>query len=294
MHCWQIDFSLILDIPTKGETEDFLNDAGMRLVEAGAAGAHWETPAMLTAFFYADSKNEAELFAQSYSESVHDNPIRSFTVSEVPEKNWTLCSAELLQPLCVGGLTVSPISDISALPAGNRKNGEIFIIPGMGFGTGHHPTTKTILALLQHDIVRDQSAADSVSLLDFGTGSGLLAIAAQTLYPHITISGVDNDAAAVDNAKENASLNDATDIVFSVGDSIKTECDILLANIYAEALITFQTAMYDHLSASGVLILSGIMKEKLPLIDQAFTADRWNKVEQIVDQGWASILYKKE
>ena len=275
----------------------------MSLVDKGADGTAITSSQdtskadIVTAYFLnkAGGKKEMQAFADHYrhSSSLGD-AITDVIVQIVPDKNWTQSTQELLQPLTIDSITVIPISSVEDLPSVKDPQ-KLYIIPGMGFGTGHHPTTQSIISLLQSSALTEKIQKFSpLQVFDFGTGSGLLAIAIQQLYPAALITAIDNDFAALENAQENAHINNCGSITFIIGDSPSTDrvYQLIVANIYAEVLVQHESALHNQLSASGILILSGIMNEKQALIDQQFTAKRWRRLVEIIDPaGWTTRAY---
>lgn len=158
-----------------------------------------------------------------------------------------------LKAVVLEHLVIAPTHSEVVLTAGQRV---LWLDPGMAFGTGHHETTKLILASLEKLELSDQT------VLDVGAGSGILAIAADLLGAK-TAFGVDIDPLTVPVAKENALLNRSR-ASFKAGtiEDVDRQSDVLLANLFAELHMMLAEAYKDALKPKGVLLLSGIMKEK--------------------------------
>ncbi|ADM10421.1 ribosomal protein L11 methyltransferase, putative [Parvularcula bermudensis HTCC2503] len=128
------------------------------------------------------------------------------------------------------------------------------------FGTGHHPTTAGCLEALTA-----LAKGEPRRLLDLGTGSGVLAIAARRLFPEARIVATDIDAPSVAIAAENAALNKAPGIVFLEATGVPQEVaeegpfDIILANILAEPLISLAPALAAALAPTGQIVLAGLL-----------------------------------
>ena len=286
---WQIEFFLTPTIAS-AEASDAFDELALELVDAGADGTFSTNEKSITAFFV----DAADTAVQAFAESIKHPLIARFLITQAEDKNWTQTSDELLKPLVIGSVTIVPVLTADAVPV-QRQNDTLYLIPGMGFGTGHHATTSSIIALLQSPQIQTYLPKNKATIFDFGTGSGLLSIAAQHLFADASITAVDNDAAAVENAKENARINGFENITFLVADYITNQNNqLVLANIYAEVLVQHEVAMHEKLCASGVLILSGIMKEKQALIEESFVAARWRQISEISDPtGWITKAYSR-
>lgn len=211
-------------------------------------------------------------------------------VSAVPNKNWVQECKDLMEPVECGIFTVRPIptAEDSVPPRSNL----IQIIPGMGFGTGHHEATFGALKLLQSPNINKKNI---FKICDVGTGSGILAIGAAKYFAAKIIAN-DIDDAALSNALENISLNGVSGLIKTTDLKIADldgPFDLIVANIYAEVLCEMEPTFQDKLSKDGVLILSGIMESAYPLIEKGFSDTKWRFVEKEIKNGWVSLLLRK-
>ena len=170
----------------------------------------------------------------------------------MPDEDWGEGWKKDFKALDVGRVRVRP-SWIDAPPPPGSV--EVVLDPGMAFGTGTHPTTSLCLAALS-DLL---AARPGVTVLDVGTGSGLLAIAAHKLGAR-RVAASDNDPVAVEVARENATRNGAAlELTGAAVDEIAGTFDVVVANILANVLVELAPALAARVAPGGVLLLSGIL-----------------------------------
>ena len=163
--------------------------------------------------------------------------------------------------------------------------------PGMAFGTGTHPSTQLALRLMER-YLRPRSV-----VLDVGTGSGILAIAAVKMGATRVIA-TDIDPEAVRTAEENARLNEVrnqiTLLVESVMDSGRYE--LVLANILADVIadLLLHEGLAERVADDGVLILSGIIKQRRDVVDLALRATGMDVIDSVEDGDWIALAVKKQ
>lgn len=161
----------------------------------------------------------------------------------------------------------------------------------MAFGTGEHETTSMCLELLQEYLTPESVC------LDVGCGSGILGISAVLLGAKSAYL-TDIDPVATDSAEHNCKLNGVADRCTVkrtdlVGDS-EIAADIALANITAEVLCRLAPTLPAHVKSGGTLILSGIIKEKLEGVLQAFAAVGFNHIKTINKGEWYAVAFTKK
>ena len=173
---------------------------------------------------------------------------------DVPDEDWVTRSQAALTAVQIGGIIVAPPWDVpGTVPFGQCL---VVIRPSMGFGTGHHATTRLCLSALQRVPVEGRA------VIDVGTGSGLLAIAAGRLGAARVVA-IDNDPDAIHAAEENLELNRGADITLRVDDlraGIPGRFDLVLANLTAGLLRATASRLRDQTAPCGRVILSGFMR----------------------------------
>ena len=201
---------------------------------------------------------------------------------DVSDEDWAARSQASLKAIRVGAIVVAPPWDI---PDGAEAS-TIVILPSTGFGTGHHATTRLCLAALQHV----EPAGKSV--IDVGTGSGVLAIAASRLGATRAI-GIDNDQDAIDNALDNRALNAAPDVEFlraGLEDAAdEGPFDVVLANLTGGVLIRFAAPLTAFAAHGGRLILSGLREEEEAGVMSAFHLPL---VSREAEDGWVCLVIR--
>jgi ribosomal protein L11 methylase PrmA len=233
------------------------------------------------------------------------------TPVEVSDEDWARRSQENLTPVTVGRVTVFPGPEAPSPPASAPSDTDgasarlaeaaeprrrqpvapelsVVIVPSMGFGTGHHATTRLCLAALQTLDLTNQV------VLDVGTGSGVLALAADRLGA-ARVLGIDYDADAVQSANENLPLNPSvTHVTFQVLDlaaGALPVADVLTANLTGAVLVRAAVALLAALRSGGTLILSGVLAHERDEVCRAFSAAAvvWERDED----GWVGLVMKK-
>jgi ribosomal protein L11 methyltransferase len=200
----------------------------------------------LRVFFTSPESRDAAARALAASFGIH-----LFVESvAIEDEDWAARSQAQLPAITVGRVTICPPWDL--LPGSDPI---VVIQPSMGFGTGHHATTRLTLKALQ------ELPLENHTVIDIGCGSGVLAIAALKLGAQSAI-GIDIDPDALDNARENAVLNHMSDRVrFELGDfrEMSTTASVVLANLTGCLLERSAGTLATVVEPGGWLIVSGFM-----------------------------------
>ena len=214
----------------------------------------------------------------------------SVQVKEVGEEDWANAWKQYYFPVRVTRfLTVVP----SWVDYEKEQDDELLIEldPGLAFGTGTHPTTQLSLTALE------QTIRGNESVLDVGTGSGVLSIASKLLGAS-KVTAFDIDEMATRVAKENIALNPTIGEIevyennLLVG--VDQKSDLIVANILAEILLQMPEDAYRNLNDDGRLILSGIIESKANEVKEAYEKAGFTLVERMIMREWNCFIMKKD
>lgn len=202
----------------------------------------------------------------------------AYSLENIPEQNWVELTQSQFDPI-----RISPLLWI--VPSWHQAPDPEAIIlvldPGMAFGTGSHPTTRLCLEWLE------RSVTAGLSVLDYGCGSGILAIAAAKLGAQ-EIVGVDIDLQAVRAAMDNAERNGVSVRFADSSREIKGQFDIVVANILSNPLKALAPALFSHVRPGGRLAISGILAEQTDDLIDAYAPCLALEVAG-VREGWVCL-----
>jgi ribosomal protein L11 methyltransferase len=223
----------------------------------------------------------------SLNQNPYNVPKNYLTFSQLESQDWLAEWKSHFKPIKVGkNIWIAPPWE-QVKPLADEW--VIQIDPQMAFGTGHHETTQLMIELMERYL------KPAVTVLDAGTGSGILAIIAAKLGAS-GVFGFDVEPEAIENARHNAKLNEVSEIKFEIGDSsvIPSEVfQLILANINRNVLTETLAKLCSHLSANGCLILSGILiEDKAEIQDQLPQGVKI--IEEVKKEEWAGIVLKNE
>jgi ribosomal protein L11 methyltransferase len=206
--------------------------------------------------------------------------IIEFHATQLADENWERRCLEDFKPMQFGKrLWVCP----SWLTPPDADAINIILDPGLAFGTGTHPTTALCLEWLAENVSAGQS------VIDYGCGSGILALAALKLGASSALC-IDHDDKALLATHENAARNHiTTGLETGLPNSVKDQkVDILIANILAQPLLELATNLAKLVKPGGKILLSGILKEQSEQINQAYSP--WFSMQPIVFKGeWCRL-----
>ena len=280
-------------------SKEFGEAASNFLIEQGATGIEDldgdSDKERLRAYFRQDGKEKRVLralnhYLRSLEKIVPEVPRAQVKTASLPEQDWVGNWKRFFKPVEVTSRFVvkPPWSKI------RLKTGQIpvDITPGMAFGTGTHPTTILCIQALEKRLKKKE-----LSVLDVGTGSGILSIIAARLGAR-KVWGIDIDGVALENARENVEKNRASDIVNlrkgSIG-SVRKKFDIIIANIDLKSLRRMSKPLLNHLKNRGYLILSGILEEEKERLRECYLKTKLLRWINVAQEGeWVCLTFQRK
>ena len=268
------------------------SDMVLAVVDDFAPSAVEDLPDGVSIFFTSASRRDSasEAVAAAFPASV-------LSAREVDDEDWAKRSQAALTPITVGRVTITPPWFADAAHASESGSGSpstpsdalsIIITPSMGFGTGHHATTRLCLAALQTIDLAGKT------VLDVGTGSGVLAIAAARLGAS-EARGIDFDEDAIGSARENLEANpEARNVEFEtvdVRDAAVRQADIVLANLTGASLVQTAPMLRAAVAPGGRLVLSGILVHERTDVLAAYGPAEPCWAEE--ESGWVGLMFNQ-
>lgn len=189
------------------------------------------------------------------------------------------------------GVEVPPFWKI--VPPGQSGEGEgvrVVIQPGAGFGTGAHETTQLCLQAIAAGAPRGGRAW---RMLDFGSGSGILAIGAAKLGA--TVEAIEIDERAIENAEENARLNSVADRIRHrrTLEGVQGPFELVIANILRQVLLDFAGALAARLDPGGMLVLSGLVSTDIPEVGVRYASLLGGRRPEVHERGdWRALAWR--
>lgn len=206
-----------------------------------------------------------------------------FTTSFVSETDWVKLSQSQFEPICIKN-RIEIVQSWNEIE--NPKLINIILDPGLAFGTGAHPTTHLCTEWLIDNVSKEKK------VLDYGCGSGILAIAAHKLGAKI-VKGVDIDPQAIIASKENGAINQCDIQWLNTDKNFKFQADLVIANILSSALSVLAPLLASYCSPKGKIALSGILESQESQIKKIYSP--WFKFEKTLKNGgWICLSGVKE
>lgn len=209
-------------------------------------------------------------------------------IEPLGEQDWVAMSQAGLEPIREGRFVVHTSAHPVPVVAGQRA---FLIDAGQAFGTGHHHTTAGCLAMI--DALAGERFANMV---DFGTGTGLLAFAAQHLWPDARVMATDIDPIAIDVTAENMVANHVAGIDLIVADGARSPeidagapYDLLIANILAGPLVAMAPEVTAVAAPHATIVLAGLLSEQAEAVIRAYGAQGCTLVARDVRGDWTIL-----
>lgn len=235
-----------------------------------------QTQEFLLAYFSGDDFQEAEI-----AEIIR--PYQS-ELRLIEDQNWNQVWESNFEPVQVGSFCGIRAEFHETIPGVTY---EIVITPKMSFGTGHHATTY----MMVHQM--EQMDFNNKAVFDFGTGTGILAILAEQLGAR-EIDAIDLDHWSIENAYENLQRNHCTRVKLELTSKIPEKTyDIVLANINRNVILHYLGELYNTLSRSAYLLLSGLLVSDREEIVGACESAGLTSKRSLERSGWVSLLFYK-
>jgi ribosomal protein L11 methyltransferase len=271
---------------------NFLIEQGATGIEELESDLEWQR---LRTYFEQDGKEKAALnslhrYLKSLKEMRPEIPRPHVKTTILPEQDWGENWKRFFKPVQVTSKFVVKPPWARIRP--KRGQIPIDITPGMAFGTGTHATTILCIEALEERIKKR-----GLSVLDVGTGSGILSIIAAKLGAQ-EVCGIDIDGVAVENARENLEKNHVSDIVKIKKGSLSVlhgKFDVIVANIDLKSLRKMRNSLLDRLNHPGSLILSGILEKDKERIRKHYLETKLLRcIKETQEEEWVCLTFKKE
>lgn len=219
-----------------------------------------------------------------------DLGLNAVTISEVNEEEWATAWKKYYHPVKISErFTIVPTWEEYEPVSSDELI--IELDPGMAFGTGTHPTTVLCIQALEKMVKKGDK------IVDVGTGSGVLSIAAALLGAS-HIEALDLDEVAVRSAIENVELNKVQEIINvsqnNLLDGINEQQDLVVANILAEVIMSFTDDVATALKPGGIFISSGIISQKKDDVKDALIKSGFEIMETMLMEDWVAFIAKKK
>ncbi len=232
---------------------------------------------------------KAYIQKEQFSETELENTLNGFkvshTVSELPERNWNEEWETNFTPVVVNNF-VAVRAHFHAPVPGVRH--QLIVTPKMSFGTGHHATTYMMMEAMGKLLL------EGANVLDFGTGTGILAILAEKLGA-AEVDAVDNDDWCITNALENVAQNNSEKVNVFKNDRIGNgkKYDVVLANINKHIIISNLAAIYNTLTSGKLLLASGLLQDDKEDVTVAAEAAGFQLLEVNSRDKWLCMLFQR-
>jgi ribosomal protein L11 methyltransferase len=285
----QTKYWIEVSVPVTNETEDAITNF---LFELGAQGCFNQEDILRAYFSNSDwneqKKDQFQFYLQQLADLQFPAQPDKIEIKTVEDRDWNLLWKQSVEPIDIGGKIYIKPSWIHIEPPSSKE--VIEIDPQMAFGTGCHATTQLILKLLIEHI------GTPARIMDMGTGSGILAIAAARLSP-AQIIAFDNDPIATTTARQNCIKNQVSGkihIFCGTIDAVKDiPFDLILANINRSIIFESLSKIYRCLSNTGLAIFSGIFIDEKKQIIENIENNNFKIIKEMQQEEWLGLVVQR-
>jgi len=288
-----------ISVRTHPEAEEAVGETLFRLFDSAAVTWHDLESGESTVSVYVElaqkkvisGRRELRADLKRFSEFGLKTGSLKISARQVKPEDWAESWKRHFKPIEIGTHLLIKPSWSNRKPKRGAK--VVVLDPGLSFGTGQHPTTSFCLEQLAAARNTDQQQ----TLLDIGTGTGVLAIAAEKLG-YTPVQAFDFDPVAVRIAKENSELNHCSQIEYWEQDLLalpvrtKDKFDIICANLMYDVLISGQKHIINRLHKNGNLILAGILTTQFPKVTDSYCKSGMSLVSSRREGEWTSGRWK--
>jgi ribosomal protein L11 methyltransferase len=239
-------------------------------------------------FFFGDVEK-----AKGFEAFARTHVLSEVQTTEHKTEDWNAEWKKHYSPILVNEhLEIIPSWETEYQTAAKEK---IMIYPGQGFGTGSHETTFLCLKLFTEELL----SMDIKTVLDFGSGSGILGLATFKFFPEAKVDFFDIDIEANKNCYQNAEINNLTDKKFrlllpEVKTQIHEKYDLIYANILESILMEEKNFLLSRLAVGSNLILSGLLRHQMNNIVKLYSVSNMKLVRKVEKGDWGALLFRKE
>lgn len=227
-----------------------------------------------------------EISEEEIAQTLVDIDIQ-YRISYIGEQNWNQQWESNFEPVRIGKYCYIKASFHPELEGFKHV---VRITPKMSFGTGHHATTSQVIEMME------RLQLEGSRVLDFGTGTGILAILAEKEGAR-EILAIDIDSWSVENTKENLEDNFCQKIkvrLATLQEIPEAHFDLILANINRHILLDSMSLLAEKLNQNGIILMSGIFVDDVPIIVQSASTQGLKLVEQTDKNRWACLSFQKK
>ena len=226
---------------------------------------------------------ELELAMTAVTHLALHHPYLCVKLEEIPNQDWERLTLNQFQPECFADkLWICP--SWHTPPVADAVN--VILDPGLAFGTGNHPTTKLCLQWLANSVLIGKK------VVDYGCGSGILALAAAKLGASV-VQAIDHDLQALQATRSNSALNVITDqlVIIDQPANLHKDNNIIIANIILNTIIELKHVFKYNLLSKGQLIISGILKSQVDQVLSYYNVDFVHERSQYLEE-WVLLEFR--